>query len=341
MKHKKRLMAFVCSAIMAITLFGGCITSFAEVRKPIIEHVRASVSQEKCEVFVSGLTDGKEYYVNIKKGDDVIGTTDPFITKNGWAEVTLEELLASQTMYTADLYEHTASTPVSLCTLQFDVDGEIIEHIRALVSHTECEVFVNGLKEGTDYIVVVEKDGEKLGESDKFDNTHKGVVPVSLNVALAKGELYTSKLYDCTDDDPLILLYELPFDVDGEMIEHVEAYVSKKEATVVVSGLKEGHEYFVNIEKDGEYIGTTDPFITKNGEAVVTLFEPLEKDVVYTAKLYDGTTVDPQILVYELEFDAQVEVPETADNNNSSLWIVIATIAIVTAAVASRKFVKR
>lgn len=346
LKRKKGFFGFVFSLILMVTLIGGCLTAYAG--DEIIQHVDAHVTQTKATIFVAGLSE-KEYGIKIFKGETLLGST---IFK-GESRVmpievgSLEEAFVEDTVYTAKLYDTPRGEGTEIYSLNFNAGGGIIEHVRALVSKDFGEAFVSGLPQGTDpedYYIEIYKEGERAPIGFEDEGVFNGVVPFSLESGqvFVKDVMYSAVLVKKNLDGPDEQVCVLKFNADGEMIEHVEAEVGKKEGKVYVSGLLQGNEYFVDVEKDGEVIGTTDPKITANGVATIALTEgTFEKDVIYTAKLYDGTSTDPQILLYELKFDAEEVNPKTADNSNTAFWIIIAAAAVVSITVAGKKFAKR
>lgn len=74
----------------------------------------------------------------------------------------------------------------------------------------------------------------------------------------------------------------------GEVLmEHVDAKAGDNTCEIYISGVKDGERYFIEIDKDDEYIGTTERIVANgaipaylNGDIV------FEKNIFYTAKLY-------------------------------------------------------
>lgn len=119
--------------------------------------------------------------------------------------------------------------------------------------------------------------------------------------------------------------------ITSAKMERVIANVGDNTLGIVVSGVKEGENFYISIEQDGEEIGTTE-YITSNGTVTAYLQDGkvLEKGVSYVAKLYRfrDKEASRSDLVGYLKFDAS-EVPITGDSENIFFHGIVMIFALL------------
>ena len=275
----------------------------------LIQKTDAVAGCESAFVYIEGISEGTEYFVNISCNGEGIGTTNGKITKNGWAEVILQEKLYANTDYKAELYKMTTgSQSEKVYELTFDAAAAaVMEHVESQVGEESFSVQVSNIQGGHKYyFTVVDTDGSTIGAGGPLDTDGKATVTLYTE-KLKSDTIYTVKMSVLIpgDDKDTREVAALKFDPAGAIIQKTDAVAGCKSAFVYVDGIKESEEYFVNILKDGEEIGTTDGKITEYGWSEVVLTEELEAEAEYTAELYKMTTGSQSEKVYELKFGAE------------------------------------
>ena len=143
-------------------------------------------------VYVGGVQEGDEYFVEIWSEDGYFGTTDGKITKEGWAEVYLSDPLKEDVTYIAKLYKMVSgSQSANVYELEFNATKcALIAGYKADEGDKEIEVGVVNVGDGHDYNLRLEKDGEAIGYNDGTFSEDGSVIVYS-SEPLQKGVDYT------------------------------------------------------------------------------------------------------------------------------------------------------
>ena len=165
----------------------------------------------------------------------------------------------------------------------------IIQKTDAIAGLEKAFVYVGGMEEGETFFVVISKGGKDVAETDATI-TKEGWAEIDIadTALLAEDVEYVAGLYKMTTASKSALVYELKFNATAAAeVEAVEAAIGADEFGVEVTGVADGHEYNLAVEKDGEPVGYNEGSFDEDGTVKVYLSsgETLEKGVEYTVIL--------------------------------------------------------